>query len=57
MQLHFVVILHLLGTGTTVQGMDVATFTKNIGECAPTYTNLMCQFAMLPLRDPSAKLI
>merc|ERR1719188_106915 len=29
-QLHFMVILFLLGAGTTIQGMDVATFTGNI---------------------------
>ena len=32
-QLHFMIILFMLGAGTTIQGMDVATFTRNIGEC------------------------
>ena len=27
------IILFMLGAGTTIQGMDVATFTRNIGEC------------------------
>jgi hypothetical protein len=31
-QLHFMIVLYIMGTSTTIEGMDAATFTRNVGK-------------------------